>query len=428
MAAGRRTHQAGAMTTTPPDAPAGPPPGPHDGPRVSRDEIRDLARLRRSRTDRKIAGVAGGIARHLDIDPLLVRVALVVLVFFGGASLLVYAAVWLLVPEDGSDRARINLDDRTRGVVLIVVGVLAALALVGDSWGAIRFPWPLAVLGLLVLWLVTRDGSRHRPTATTPAYPAPAYPTPAYSTPAYPAPAVPGEPAAPADPAAPITPSAPAPPAVAWAPPPPDPRRRGPRLFGATLALVATALGALGMVDLAGADLPAAAYPALAVTVCGAVLVLGAFWGRAGGVILLGLVSALVLVVTAAGDHWGHRWGGDWGDRTVTAPTSAAALASSYSFDAGNETYDLRGITRIADLDGRVLAIDGTAGDVRVLVPEGLAVVVDARIDGPGSVDAFGRHADGWGVDQVVHHGDTADPELRVVVNLSIGHVEVAQR
>ena len=38
-------------------------------PRVTRDEIRDLGRLRRSRHDRKIAGVAGGLARHLDIDP-----------------------------------------------------------------------------------------------------------------------------------------------------------------------------------------------------------------------------------------------------------------------------------------------------------------------------------------------------------------------
>ena len=40
-------------------------------------------------------------ARHLDIDPLILRVAFVVLVFFGGAGLILYGACWLLVPEEG---------------------------------------------------------------------------------------------------------------------------------------------------------------------------------------------------------------------------------------------------------------------------------------------------------------------------------------
>src|SRR5689334_7243536 len=75
----------GAMTTTPPEAPT-------DGPRVTRDEVRDLARLRRSLTDRRVAGVAGGLGRHLDVDPLILRVAFVVLTFFGGAGLILYGA------------------------------------------------------------------------------------------------------------------------------------------------------------------------------------------------------------------------------------------------------------------------------------------------------------------------------------------------
>ena len=70
---------------------------------MTRDEIRDLGRLRRSPHDRKVAGVAGGLARHLDIDPIILRVAFVVLVFFGGAGLILYGACWLLVPEDGTD-------------------------------------------------------------------------------------------------------------------------------------------------------------------------------------------------------------------------------------------------------------------------------------------------------------------------------------
>src|SRR4051794_811498 len=147
------------MTTTPPDAPTGPTPGPADdhGPQATRDEVRDLGRLRRSTTDRKVAGVAGGLGRHLDVDPLILRVAFVVLVFFGGAGLILYGACWLLVPEDGDDKAPFNLDERSRTIALMIVGVLAAVALIGDSWGAFWFPWPVAIVALIALWLLTRN-------------------------------------------------------------------------------------------------------------------------------------------------------------------------------------------------------------------------------------------------------------------------------
>ena len=56
-----------------------------------------------STTGRSPASPAAS-ARHLDIDPLILRVAFVVLAFFGGAGLLLYGACWLLVPEDGRDR------------------------------------------------------------------------------------------------------------------------------------------------------------------------------------------------------------------------------------------------------------------------------------------------------------------------------------
>src|SRR3954469_9754658 len=100
------SEQAGAMTTTPPEAPT-PPPDP--GPRVSRDEVRDLGRLRRSTTDRKAAGVAGARAKPPDVAPLILRSAFPVLVFFGGAGLIVYGACWLLLPEEGDARAPFHL-------------------------------------------------------------------------------------------------------------------------------------------------------------------------------------------------------------------------------------------------------------------------------------------------------------------------------
>ena len=121
------------MTTTPPEAPSGSTEPPTSGPRVTRDEAKDLGRIRRSLTDRKIAGVAGGVARHFDIDPLLVRVAFVLLAIFGGGGLLAYAAGWLLIPDEGSDEGVIRVDHRTRTVLLAVVGVISAMSLLGDS-------------------------------------------------------------------------------------------------------------------------------------------------------------------------------------------------------------------------------------------------------------------------------------------------------
>src|SRR4051794_26889867 len=108
------------------------------GPRVDRHDLKDMTRLRRSVADRKIAGVASGLARYLDIDPTVVRVILGISVFFGGAGLIAYLALWLLVPEDGSADRPLGLDDRTRGLAVAGIGVLTALALLGGSWGLVE--------------------------------------------------------------------------------------------------------------------------------------------------------------------------------------------------------------------------------------------------------------------------------------------------
>lgn len=57
-------------------------------------------RLYRSRTDRVLFGVAGGMADWLDIDPSVVRLVWAILVLFGGAGLLLYIVAALIVPEE----------------------------------------------------------------------------------------------------------------------------------------------------------------------------------------------------------------------------------------------------------------------------------------------------------------------------------------
>ena len=58
--------------------------------------------LRRSRGDRMIAGVVGGLARYFGVDPTLARVIFVVVSLMSAAfpGLLVYVALWVVVPEE----------------------------------------------------------------------------------------------------------------------------------------------------------------------------------------------------------------------------------------------------------------------------------------------------------------------------------------
>jgi phage shock protein PspC (stress-responsive transcriptional regulator) len=411
------------MTTTPPDAPVdpavGPEPPPDDaGPRATAAEIRDLGKLRRTvGPDRKIAGVAGGLARHLDIDPVILRVAFVVLVFFGGAGLLVYGACWLLVPEEGSDRAPLALDERSRSVALIVVGVLATLALLGDTLGGVDFPWPLAVVALitlLVLAFVDRD-RRPRPTAP----PVPHQPVPG-TTEFVPAPGYVA-----AAPAAPVSPGAQAAP-VAYQPTPTQtwttvrgsrPRKRGPILFWFTMALAALGVGVLGIVDVAGADVADGAYPALVAAICGVMLLVGAFYGRAGGLILVGLLAAVGMTGAAAADHYDES--------TERHPATAAAVESRYEIGAGELILDLTDVSDPESLDGRTIDMEAGAGRIEVVVPEGMNVTAHARA-GLGDISLFGEHQDGGGIELTQNQfGGIDAPSLRLDLQVGLGEVDV---
>jgi phage shock protein PspC (stress-responsive transcriptional regulator) len=391
------------MTTTPPDAPTGPPPPDptrDHGPRVDRDQVRDLGRLRRSRADRKLAGVAGGLGRHLDIDPLILRVAFVVLVFFGGAGLIVYAACWLLVPEDGSDRAAIHLDERSRTFVLIGAGAIAALAMIGDSWGGGWFPWPLAVVALIALWLLTRNNPQQPAAPVAPATYGPAAP-PAYEQP--------GAPTAPFY-------TEPVKPFQSYVRPP-NPRKRGPILFWFTLALIALSVGLLGIADLAGADVADPAYPALAVGISGLMLVVGAFFGRAGGIIALGLIASVGLAGATAADQWD-------GEEIHATPMSAVAVQDRYTMEAGEIVLDLSEVSDVENLDGRTIELHGDVGRIEVILPATGSAFIEADVDGPGNIELFGQEDGGIDIRRTDSVG-TGEPHITIDAQLSVGQIEV---
>ena len=62
-------------------------------------------RLYRSRTDRKLAGVCGGLAQYFNTDATLMRVLFVVLALLGGPGLVIYLVLWIVVPEGPEDAA-----------------------------------------------------------------------------------------------------------------------------------------------------------------------------------------------------------------------------------------------------------------------------------------------------------------------------------
>lgn len=59
-------------------------------------------RVVRSQENRMIAGVAGGIAVYLNVDPLLIRLAFIILLFLNGIGGLIYAILWFLLPSEHS--------------------------------------------------------------------------------------------------------------------------------------------------------------------------------------------------------------------------------------------------------------------------------------------------------------------------------------
>jgi len=126
-------------------------------------------RLERSRTDRKIAGVAGGLARYFDLDPIIFRIGFIILTVLGGSGLLVYVAGWLILPEEGKDEsiaAEILRNRKEKPWALIGLGLLAlaGLILVGNKnfWPSGGGVWVvLAIVGAIILWR-QRRGERGR--------------------------------------------------------------------------------------------------------------------------------------------------------------------------------------------------------------------------------------------------------------------------
>ncbi|MBI2237128.1 MAG: PspC domain-containing protein [Actinobacteria bacterium] len=239
--------------------------------------------LRRRAGHRLFAGVAGGLADYAGVRPMVFRLAFVLFTVAGGLGLLIYLLLWWVVPrEDLPDSAGERLLRRFpnapswAGIGLLMLGAV----LLAGQFGLWRpnVLWAFLLIGLGVV-LFKRDAERQAPERARAASPV--------------------EP--------PVTAGELERPAMFEPLPEPRPPRPRSSLGWLTFGGMLLALGMAAVLDNLGAIRPwVGQYPALALGILGAGLVVGAWWGRARSLILLGL---LLVPVVLAGPGQGSTRG-----------------------------------------------------------------------------------------------------------------------
>jgi phage shock protein C len=134
------------------------------------DESRTTAKtLRRSKRERMVAGVAGGLAQHFNVDPVLARLAFVILTFWSGIGLLLYIVLAIVMPERPPEEPEpvitgtsISLgNNRGREIIAYTLVGLGAVVLAGNlglfhilDW---RYIWPLMLIAIGAWLLAQRN-------------------------------------------------------------------------------------------------------------------------------------------------------------------------------------------------------------------------------------------------------------------------------
>lgn len=174
--------------------------------------------------------------------------------------------------------------------------------------------------------------------------------------------------------------------------------------------------GILLLVGATGAaTVSAEAVLAAALGVVGLGLIVGSWWGRSGGLVLLALLLGAALGGTVAVRP---ALEAGVGERTWVPVGSA-----SYRLGVGDATLDLR---NVAVREAATVGIDARVevGHLLVLLPEGVRIALDARAD-LGDVDLFGQETNGRKVSEHLELGPAGRPQLRLDLSVRTGQVEV---
>jgi phage shock protein PspC (stress-responsive transcriptional regulator)/predicted membrane protein len=319
-------------------------------------------RLVRSRDDRVLGGVCGGLGRYFNIDPTIFRIGAVVVAFVAGAGLLAYAAAWVLVPSEDSDSDAPATRGGWLGAVIVIAALFIGLPVVVAmtfAFGAILVPVALIVaVSLLVWWLVSGES----PSGNA------------------------GEIA-----------------------------KRA--VFGMIVLVFC------GLIAFAGAWAAAAGgetVVAIAVIAAGVAIVAGAFARPVRWLILPTVILALSAGSVAAA---GVDLDGGIGDRTYR-PTSVADLQDRYELGAGKLTLDLQGLDLPAG--DRTVEIDVGLGDTLVILPDSkLCAGLDATV-GIGEARLYTESNSGVDVDfREVPDASPTTSRILISADVGVGQVRV---
>jgi phage shock protein PspC (stress-responsive transcriptional regulator) len=331
-------------------------------------------RLFRSRSDRIVAGVAGGLGEYFAVDPLIVRIGFAISIFFGGLGALAYIALVLFVPEPpvGDGEEERPLVERSRWMVLAVgvIGAIAAISALGslvfwdDDWGWGGGPWGLLwlfVLGAVAYLIYTRIRDRETP-------------------------------------------------------------MRGGRLLAAVV-LAVFAIAALCVLALASAFAGATGngvVVAVTLIAIGLLLVLAAFRGGARWLIAPALALAVPLAIVSAADI---SFGDGIGEREYRPATMASIPDEGYELGVGRLVIDLRDLPwrerTVADLD-----VDLGIGEAIVAVPEDVCVSAHATMTA-GELYVAGDRNDGINVETDGIGPTAATPRLELDAEVDVGALRV---
>src|SRR4051794_17395926 len=351
-------------------------------------------RLQCSRSDRVVAGVCGGLGDYFDVDPVIFRIAFVVLAFVGGAGFLLYPAAWLLIPGEGH-RTSIGESWVQRGrhghwlaIALIIIGAAVLAGQFSDHHGGgIGFAVVAIVIGVLLLR--RRSAATGQPPASPPSYP--------WSPPESPPPLAPDtapdptstEPTA-ALPPPPETPP-PAPPGggggASWGPSTDELRPpRGRSMTALVLSVLLIGAGTVGLLHAAGVlSVSVSVFLAGAVIFTGVALVVSAWTGGSSGLIAVGVVLTIALAIATvvhaplSGGIGNQRW----------VPTSSEEVHTYYKHGGGDVVIDLSPVA--FPREGQLVRARLGFGHLRVVVPENGRAAVVAHA-GAGDLYLFGRH------------------------------------
>ena len=404
------------MTTT--DFSAPPPP-----PRLPPTHV-----MRRSSTDRIAAGVCGGLSDYFRVDPVLFRVLFATTAFFGGAGIIAYLLAWAVIPDATTEDApvdRVVRELRRRHVpfwLVAGIGIVVAWALLFSWWA----PWPFAPVIIAVVILVAALSRRTPPAGATGSNPPPAWTAPSSPTDF-----------SNASPEMPLTATEPVAGPTRWMPETQAwfiesrararlRRRRAAPVRWATLAVLVVTIAVLALADtISGIVIPAYFWTGGAIVLAG--LIVGVAMRRTPWSLTLLLIPAIVGLIGFGGTRASLH---DGSGQKQWTPTASTPLASSYRLAFGQGVLDLSGVSVTSP---QHTSITMAAGQVRILVPKDLNVVVNANVhigtvevDGQTDFLRSGSDADGVGLDLTVPSTTGATgPQVTIDVHLADGQLSV---